>query len=69
MRSGKLNVAARPQMRNRNFKATDEEWALINALAHEYADGNVSAWIRYAAINHSPGQATPPTTKQRRRTR
>lgn len=37
-----------------NFKCTDEELAVIKAKAEKYANGNLSEWIRYAAIELEP---------------
>ena len=32
----------------------EEDLEKIKALADKYAQGNLSAWIRYAAVNHTP---------------
>ncbi len=37
-----------------NVKVTEKERKAIIALAAKYTDGNVSSWLRYAAIHHKP---------------
>lgn len=37
-----------------NFKANSEEIKKIKENADKYAGGNVTAWIRYAAMNCIP---------------
>lgn len=38
--------------KQRNFKCTDEDFDKILNNANRYAQGNVSAWIRYASMNY-----------------
>lgn len=38
----------------RNIKFTSSEIEEIQEKADLYADGNFSAWLRYAGINHKP---------------
>jgi len=33
-----------------------KDYARIVEKAYEYADGNVSEWFRYAAMNHIPSE-------------
>lgn len=33
---------------------SDEEDALIQAKADQFANGNMSLWVRHASINHTP---------------
>lgn len=40
------------KMKLKNFKATEEDIALLQKNADKFADGNLSAWIRFAGINH-----------------
>lgn len=37
-----------------NLRLSDEDRSLIEAKARQYTKGNVSAWLRYAGINHTP---------------
>ena len=37
-----------------NFKVTSEERARIIANAVKYTNGNITAWLRYAAIDTVP---------------
>ena len=37
-----------------NFKVLDEELAVIEKKAKKFARGNISAWVRYASMNHVP---------------
>ncbi len=39
-----------------NFKATSKEIKLIQENADKYAQGNYSAWLRYAGINFKPNK-------------
>jgi len=39
---------------NMNVRLTKAEREKIQALADEFADGNLSAWMRYAAVNCKP---------------
>lgn len=36
------------------LKLNDAEWAAIEKKAKKYADGNVSAFLRYAGMNFEP---------------
>lgn len=36
------------------FKCSDETWQVIKEKADKYANGNVSAWLRWAAVNAPP---------------
>jgi len=38
------------------FKATDEEKKAMEALAKKYARGNLSHWLRHAALHYVPSQ-------------
>jgi hypothetical protein len=40
----------------RSFKSDDWDWEQIRIQAEKYAEGNVSAWIRYAARVFKPGK-------------
>jgi hypothetical protein len=40
--------------RVRNFKANDEEWALIKEKAREFSGGNVSKWLKRAGAEYQP---------------
>jgi len=35
-------------------RVTEEEFEVIMAKASKVAGGNLSAWIRHAALNHKP---------------
>lgn len=37
-----------------NFKANTEDRKVIAARAKKYAKGNVSLWLRHAAMNYTP---------------
>lgn len=37
-----------------NFKVSESEYESIQEKADEFANGNVSAWIRFATIHLSP---------------
>ena len=37
-----------------NFRATQEDIKIIKKMAKKYAKGNVSAWLRYVAMNYKP---------------
>ncbi len=52
-----LKTAARkPEKLMVNFSATEAEKKAIQALADKYADGNLSAWLRYAALHCKPAK-------------
>lgn len=36
------------------FKLSDSERQVIQANADQYAEGNISEWVRFAAMNHKP---------------
>lgn len=42
------------KMKVHNFKVKEQDLELIRKNANRYADGNVSHWIRHAALNHIP---------------
>ena len=46
----------RPETRSRpfNIKVTETEYSTLKVKAQRYTDGNVSAWVRYAALNLKP---------------
>lgn len=51
----RLKSTVKPKKKNLiNFKATDLEMTLIQKKADKYAGGNVSEWLRYAAIQLDP---------------
>lgn len=37
-----------------NFKTTKGEKKALQTKANKFADGNLSFWLRYAALNHTP---------------
>ena len=37
-----------------NFKISDDERKVLKQKALQYTGGNVSEWLRYAAMNHVP---------------
>ena len=37
-----------------NFRVTKGELEEIKALAKKYAGGNLTAWLKYTAINYKP---------------
>lgn len=39
-----------------NLKVTERDRKAFNARAKEYANGNVSAWLRMAGINFRPAK-------------
>lgn len=39
-----------------NFEATESERRRIFEKAEKYCNGNMSEWIRYAAVNHEPNE-------------
>lgn len=44
----------RPRLKLVNFKVTAEELELIRENAKRFAKGNMSAWVRLAAIQARP---------------
>jgi hypothetical protein len=40
-----------------NFKVTSDESAVIKRNADQFADGNVSEWVRYAALHFRPNSS------------
>lgn len=50
--AGKDSVKTGPKLIN--LKAADEERAALQAKADKYANGNLSAWLRYAGLHHKP---------------
>lgn len=39
-----------------NVKLTEDEFSRIFSNARKFAGGNISAWVRYAAMNLAPKQ-------------
>ena len=39
---------------NVNFRVTKDELDKIKKLAKKYAGGNLTAWLKYTAINYKP---------------
>ena len=37
-----------------NFRVTKDELEEIKSLAKKYAGGNMTAWLKYTAINYKP---------------
>lgn len=50
--------------RIRTFKATDHEWEEIEKKAEMFTKGNISEWIRYAAIELEPKPSDLVLTKK-----
>ena len=54
----KLKATAKPNPYARKivqtFKVNSEEMKTILARAHGFTDGNISEWLRYAAIHFCP---------------
>jgi len=44
----------KPKLRMINFRATPEEEKLIKDKANLFANGNISAWIRYITVHGKP---------------
>lgn len=46
----------KPETRSRpfNIKVTETEYTVLQTKAQRYTDGNISAWVRYAALNLQP---------------
>jgi hypothetical protein len=40
-----------PVMLKKDFRVEEKVWNRIRILAKEYAGGNASKWIKYAALN------------------
>jgi hypothetical protein len=55
-KSMKLEKPANPYTRRNPIRsrATDAEWKAIEANARKYCKGNVSEWIRLAAVRYAP---------------
>ncbi len=49
-----LDILKRNKRKLLNFKANKNERETIQAKANLFTGGNISAWIRYASLNHSP---------------
>jgi hypothetical protein len=45
---------ATPKRTTKSFSCYEEEFFAIQKNAEVFAEGNVSEWIRYAAINYVP---------------
>ena len=39
-----------------NFKVTEEDLAIMRSNANVFAKGNLSLWVRHAAIHWRPGK-------------
>lgn len=50
----KLKSLIKSVMRKIDFRATDTELAEMQKKADKYCNGNLSAWIRYAATQLEP---------------
>lgn len=49
-----LKHMVKEAMRMIAARVSDAEYKAIEQKAKKYADGNVSEWIRYAAVNMEP---------------
>jgi hypothetical protein len=49
-----LKTQVKPALKVCNFKISDDDKNLIKKNAEQYAEGNISEWIRFAAINYKP---------------
>ena len=49
-----LKKLIRDPLKLKNFKCTQSDFDKILKKAYKHTEGNVSAWLRYAALNHKP---------------
>jgi hypothetical protein len=47
----KKKLAKSPKSLKKDFRVSEFEWNRIGILANEYAAGNRSRWLVYAALN------------------
>jgi len=59
-----LKLMWRPKTILMNLKISEEDLLAIKVKANYYTKGNVSMWMRYAALNHRPKKADLMTTKK-----
>ena len=52
-----LKSLLREKKRLINFYVSPEEKALMQSKADEYTSGNLSEWVRYAAVHYQPRRA------------
>ena len=52
-----LKLMSRPKLQPMTLKVLKEDLATIKEKAALYTNGNVSMWMRYAALNHRPKKA------------
>ena len=52
-----LKLMSRPKSKPMTLKVPEGDLAAIKEKADYYTNGNVSMWMRYAAINHRPKKA------------
>lgn len=51
-----LKSAIKEIMRMIGFRCTETEYQLIEEKAKKHTNGNVSEWVRFAAIHMEPGK-------------
>ena len=49
-----VKEAIKKQLKIVNFKSTENMLAKMKENAEKYYNGNLSGWIKYAALNHRP---------------
>lgn len=52
-----LKKLVKEELRPVNFKIAPSEYEKLEEKAKQYTNGNVSEWIRYAALNHKPSKS------------
>ena len=52
-----LKLMSRPKSKPITLKVPEGDLAAIREKADYYTNGNVSMWMRYAALNHRPKKA------------
>lgn len=52
----KPKVKAKTRLSLVNFKASGKDRRMLVQLAAKYAKGNLSAYLRHAALNHRPSK-------------
>lgn len=59
-----LKLMSRPKSKPLTLKVPERDLAAIKEKADYYTNGNVSMWMRYAALNHRPKKADLMATEE-----
>lgn len=49
----------KPEAKLINLKVSVVQEKILLAKAKKFANGNLSSWLRYAALNYNPARLTP----------